>query len=116
MDVEEQINFTNKRAHPSNSKMVVYRHAVKEQAEYFAELLVEESIEFEAQIDHDHPKQPMYFGVARAQEKRANYLNYIALGKNRPKFIDSAPLRWLVILISIGFVFLAILGAILSSP
>ncbi len=38
--------------------------------EYFAELLVENSIDFEVQVDEEHPKKPMYFGVSRSHEKR----------------------------------------------
>ncbi len=112
--LEEQINFTNKRDHPTNPRIVVFRHAVKVQAEYFAELLVENSIDFEVQVDEEHPKKPMYFGVSRSHEKKVNQLNFVALGKDRPKFISSAPLRWITIVISMGILTLAIIGAIVS--
>jgi|OM-RGC.v1.028826517 hypothetical protein len=115
MDLEEQINFTNKRAHPTNPRMVVFRHAVKEQAEYFAELLVENSVDFEAQVDEDHDLKPMYFGVSKKHEKLAGHLNYVALGKNRAKFVDSAPIRWIMFFITALFVGLALVGAVLSN-
>ena len=115
MDLEEQFNFTNKRAHPTNRKVIVYRHLVQEQADYFAELLIEDEIDFEIQIDEEHEKRPIYYGVARVHEKRSDHLNFLALGKNRPKFIDSAPLRWIIIGLSALIIFLGVLGAIVSN-
>lgn len=115
MDLEEQFNFTNKRKHPTNRKVIVYRHLIQEQADYFAELLISDEIDFEVQIDEEHEKKPIYYGVARAHEKRADHLNFLALGKNRPKFIDSAPLRCIIIGVSAIIIFLGILGAVVSN-
>lgn len=114
-ELEEQFNFTNKRTHPTNRKVIVYRHLVQEQADYFAELLIEDEIDFEVQIDEEHQKKPIYYGVARVHEKRSDHLNLLSLGKNRPLFIDSAVLRWIVIGGSALFIFLGILGAIVSN-
>lgn len=115
IDLEEQFNFTNKRAHPTNSKKIVYRHLIQEQADYFAELMVEVNIDFEVQIDEDHEKKPIYFGIARIHEKQVDKLNYIALGKGRRKFIDSVALRWIIIGSSILVLTLGIVGAIVSN-
>ena len=114
IDLEEQFNFTNKQKHPTNEKVCVYRYLNRSQAEYFSTLLVDAGIDFEAQIDEEHEKQPMYFGVARIHEKQADHLNFIALGKDRPKFIDLPVMRWIVIGISVLFLALAIAGALLS--
>lgn len=114
IDLEEQFNFTNKQSHPTNRKVVVYRHLVKEQADYFSELLTDEKIEFETQVDEEHEKKPTYFGIARIHEKRSDHLNFIALGKNRPKFIDSIALRWITIGVSTLVILLGIIGYFIS--
>lgn len=114
IDLEEQFNFTNKLSHPTNPLKVVYRHFVREQAEYFTELLVDADIDFEAQVDEEDDRKPTYFGVARHLETRVDRLNYIALGRGRDKFIAAASMRWIIILISGTVIVLAILGALLS--
>lgn len=114
IDLEEQFNFTNKLNHPTNIQKAVYRFYKKEQAEYFTELLVDADIEFEAQIDEEHEKKPHYFGVSKRYEKQVDRLNYLAMGKGRDKFIASAPVRWLIIVVSISILLLAIIGAIVS--
>lgn len=115
IDLEEQLNFTNKQKHPTNDRMAVYRYVNRAQAEYFATLLTEAGIAFEQQVDEEHDKKPVYFGIARIDEKKADHLNFIALGKDRPKFIDLPVMRWLIIGISALVIALAIAGAILSS-
>lgn len=114
IDLEDQLNFTNKLSHPTNNNKVVYRFFKRDQAEYFTELLVDADIEFEAQEDPDDERKPMYFGVSRALERKVDKLNFTALGRNREKFIASAPLRWIVIGISVLTLILAIVGAVLS--
>jgi hypothetical protein len=114
IDFEEQFNFTNKLKHPTNEKIIVYRHLVEEQAEYFGVLLTEANIAYEFQVDEAHEKKPRYFGIARIHEKKVDRLNFIALGRNRPKFIDSAPIRWIIIFISVFILALAIFGVIVS--
>lgn len=114
IDLEEQFNFTNKLSHPTNPNMVVYRHLRKDQAEYFAELLVDADIDFEAQVDEDDERKPTYFGVKRAIESKVDNLNFQALGRGRDKFIASAPMRWIIIVISFVILTLAVMGAMLS--
>jgi len=114
MDLEEQINFTNKFRHPTNDRKTVYRFFNPKQTERFTELLVDNGIEFEAQIDDEHPKKPTYFGVAVAVETKVDKLNNLALGEGRDKFIAAAPIRWIVIAISIVTILLAVMGALLS--
>jgi len=114
MNLEEQFNLTNKLKHPTNSAKVVYRFYKEDQAVYFAELLVEADIEFETQTDEEDERKPVYFGVARTLERKVDTLNYTALGKGRDKFIPSGPVRWLIIGLSMLFLLLAILGAILA--
>ena len=114
MDLEEQINFTNKLKHPTNDRIVVYRFWIKEQADYFTSILSSESIEFELQVDEEDDRKPTYIGIARALEKKVDRLNYLALGKNRPKFIASPPIRWIILGLSFLAMALAILGIFLS--
>lgn len=114
MDLEEQFNFTNKRAHPTNQFKVVYRFLQRDQAETFSIFLVDENIEFEVQVDEDDPRKPTYFGVAKILEKKVDRLNYLAIGKHREKFIPTAPMRWIVIVISAVIMFLAVYGALKS--
>ena len=115
MDLEEEFNFTNKRKHPTNENIVVYRFFDGRQAETFTELLVDAGIEFEAQVDEDHAKKPTYFGVKRVLEAEVDRLNYLAIGKHREKFIASSPMRWITIAIAVLVLFLAIMGAIVSN-
>ncbi len=112
MDLEEQFNFTNKLAHPTNQFKVVYRFFDKNQAETFTTYLVDEQVEFEAQVDEDDARKPTYFGVAKTLEKKVDRLNYLAIGKHRDKFIPTAPMRWIVIAISAVIMILAVLGAL----
>lgn len=116
MDLEEQFNFTNKLAHPTNQFKVVYRFFDKNQAETFTAFLVDENIDFEAQVDEDDARKPTYFGIAKTLEKKVDRLNYLAIGKHREKFIPTAPMRWIVIAISAVIMILAILGAIKNNP
>lgn len=115
IDLEEQFNFTNKLKHPTNFNKIVFRHYRQDQAQYFAQLLTEADIEFETQIDEEDQRKPHYFGVSRKFEKRVDKLNYLALGKGREKFIRQAPVRWFLILISMGLLIMAIIGAYLSA-
>ncbi len=115
MDLEEQFNFTNKRKHPTNDHIVVYRFFDARQAETFTELLVDANIDFEAQIDEDDERKPTYFGVKRTLEQQVDRLNYLAIGKHREKFIASSPMRWITIFIAFVVLGLAILGAWLSN-
>jgi hypothetical protein len=114
IDLEEEFNFTNKRKHPTNYKKIVYRHLVAEQGQYFTQLLEKDGFEYETQVDKEDPKKPMYIGLARIHERRADHLNYVALGLNRRKFIDSIALRWIIISVSAFVIALAIFGAIVS--
>ncbi|HAW20406.1 MAG TPA: hypothetical protein DCX14_09505 [Flavobacteriales bacterium] len=114
IDLEEEFNFTNKRKHPTNYKKIVYRHLKADQSQYFAQLLEKEGIDYETQVDEEDPKKPIYFGLARIHEKRSDHLNYVALGLNRRKFIDSVALRWIIIFVSVFVIALAILGALVS--
>lgn len=115
MDLEEQFNFTNKLKHPTNDLKTVYRHYNQEQAQYFEELLTKEGISFESQVDEEHIRKPRYFGVATIDERRADHLNNLALGKNRAKFIASAPVRWFIIIVSMSILLTAVIGALTSS-
>lgn len=114
IDLEEQFNFTNKLKHPTNFNKIVFRHYKQEQAEYFAQLLTEAGVEFEIQTDEEDARKPQYFGVARHLEKKVDRLNYLALGKGREKFIKQAPVRWFMIIVSLGLLLLAIIGALVS--
>ena len=116
MDLEEPFNFTNKLTHPTNQFKVVYRFYDKQQAETFTLYLVDEEVEFEAQIDEDDARKPTYFGIAKILEKKVDRLNYLAIGKHREKFIPTASMRWIVIAISAVIMFLAIMGALKSNP
>lgn len=113
-DLEDLLNLTNKRSHPTNTQKVVYRHIRKDQAEYFRTLLLEHNISFEAQVDEEDPRKPEYFGVAKAHEKAVERLNYLAIGHQREKFIPTASLRWFVIIIAFAVLALAVVGAIVS--
>lgn len=114
IDLEEQFNFTNKLKHPTNQTKVVYRHYNKASAETFATLLVDNDIDFEAQVDEDDERKPTYFGVSRSIEKKVDQLNFKAIGAHREKFIASPPVRWMIILIGLGTLLVAIIGAMIS--
>ncbi len=115
IDIGEQFNLSNKLKHPTNESKIVYRHVKKEQAETFATLLVDADIDFEVQIDEDDERKPTYFGVMRRHETEVDRLNFKAIGQHRPRFIASAPVRWLFISISIAMLILALIGAWLNS-
>lgn len=114
MDLEESFNFTNKLKHPTNPAKVVYRFFSEEQAVYFAGLLADAGITFETQCDEEDARKPVYFGVARVLERKVDKLNFTALGKGRDKFIASAPVRWLVLGLSLFILLLAIAGAMVA--
>lgn len=115
IDIGEQFNLSNKLSHPSNESKIVYKHVKKEQSETFVELLVDAGIDFEVQIDEEDEKKPTYFGIMRRHETEVDQLNFTAIGKHRPRFIASAPVRWLFIVISGSMLLLALFGAWMSS-
>lgn len=114
IDLEDRFNFTNKLRHPTNERKVVYRFYQRDQAEYFTELLVDADIDFEAQVDEEDKRQPTYFGVAKHLERQVDKLNFIAMGRNREKFIASSPVRWIIMAISLVALLLAVAGALFT--
>ncbi len=103
-------DITNWQDHPSNRRYVVFKYHRIDQANYFQELLEREGFEFER-----HDEEERYLIVApKTAEKKLLYLNNLAIGKYRNKFIPNKGFRLLVLIISAIVLGLAFVGFFVS--
>ncbi len=105
-------DITNWQNHPSNRRYVVFKYHRIEQADYFEQLLIQEGFEYER---HNEEEQERYLIAApKAAEKRLLYLNNLAIGKFRNKFIPNKAFRLLVLIISAVVLGLSFVGYFVS--
>lgn len=103
-------DITNWQNHPSNRRYVVFKYHRIEQADYFEQLLIQEGFEYER-----HNEEERYLIAApKVAEKRLLYLNNLAIGKFRNKFIPNKGFRLFVLLISAVVLGLAFAGYFVS--
>lgn len=110
-----KFDFTNFQDHPSNRNYLVFKFHRAEQADYFEGLIHEDAIPYERHDDTDNPEKVWYyFAVPKKHEERLRYLNNLAIGKYRNKFIPDPVFRAFVFVISAIVLSLAIIGYLKS--
>lgn len=108
------LNITNYTDHPTRIGYTVYRFFDKDRADYFEELLTNESIYFETSIEEQ--ENIIYlFGVKKGDAKKAMNANYLVSAKYRNKIIPNIYFRWAVLLFFIATLTLAVIGAIFKT-
>lgn len=106
-----KIDFTNFQEHPTNRSFMVFKFHRKEQADFFEGLLHEAAILYERHDDMDDPDKPRYlFAAPKKHEDQLRYLNNLAIGKFRSKFIPDRSFRFLIFFISALVLALAFIG------
>ena len=113
-DIERRLNVTNFQDHPTNQMYRVYHFKMKEQANYFSELLEKEEIYFESDEEPSDETTLYLFGIHKKDVSKVTQLNYLALGKFRKPLIQNKGMRWFVVLLGIGALVLAIVSYFLK--
>jgi len=114
-NLENILNITNYREHPTRNGYTVFHFFDNRQAEDFKQLLDEHHIWYETDTDRKNDKTIYFFGVRNSDLKTVVKLNYLVIGKYRKPFIPNKTFRWLVILFGILSVIFALAGYWLSA-
>ncbi len=109
-NLENILNITNFRDHPTRNGYTVFHFFDSRQAEDFKFLLDKNHIWYETDTDRKNGRIIYFFGIRNSDLKTVVKLNYVVIGKYRKPFIPNAFLRWTVILFGIFLVVLAIVG------
>lgn len=112
--VEELLDFTNYRIHPSQKKFHVFHFARADQAGFFENLLIEHKVEYERHNDNKDNGLVYYFAIHKKFFKEVEKLNNMAIGQYRSKFIANSSMRWIIIVIGTLALTLAIIGYLKS--
>lgn len=111
MNIEERLDFTNYRNHPSNKSYTVFFFKSIEQGDYFEALLRSHNVWFERYNEDElENKRKVLFAVNNSDVKAVLKLNNLAIGKYRKPFIPNKLFAWLMIVVSTVVVALAVLG------
>ena len=108
------MKLLNVNDHPTNSNKKVFFFKDYLLADYFQQLLIEHNVDFEKQID-EKGDGTIYFGIRKSEYKVAQNLNFLTHGKYRKPFIQDPFIKYLLLVITLGSICIAIIGAILSS-
>lgn len=98
--------------HPTNRNKTVFFYTEQQHSDYFKSLLQENGITYEFQFDDQEKKY--YFGINKALDKQSKKLNYLVFAKFRKPFINNVFGKYLLLGITLLFIFLAIVGYIIS--
>lgn len=104
-EIERILNVTNFQDHPNNDAFKVFHFGIKEQADYFTELLSEKNIRYETDKEFAKGKTLYLFGIRKTDLSEVIKLNYLALGKYRKPLINNKAFKWFVLLF--GFAIMA---------
>lgn len=108
-------NITNYFEHPTRPGYYIFKFYEKPKADYFEDILKKEKVWFEASYD-DEQKPTYLYGIKLADYKKALKANYLVNARYRKKTISNHYIQLLIYLITIGFIVLAIFGALKSKP
>ena len=112
--MENLLDFTNFRDHPTHKDFIVFHFKRADQAGFFENLLIEHKVTYERFDENLETGMVYYFGVRRSYFKQVEKLNNITIGQYRDKFIPGSTLRWIVIVFGISVTALAIAGYLKS--
>ena len=112
--VEDFLNITNTRSHPTNPNYELVWFKTKPEADYFEKKILELGVHFEREnATPDH--QRYYFAIRKNDLVSVNKINYETLGAHRKPLISSKPLAFFIVTISIIVLTLAIVGFVKSN-
>lgn len=114
MNDEHWIDLTNYREHPTNSSYLVFKFKIKEQQQYFIDLLKAENIDCEFDSEQTPTGITYLVGAKKIHEKKLVTLNNLAIGKYRKPFVGNTFLKWALVLFFFAVMGIAIIGAMLS--
>lgn len=92
--------------------MTVFFYTEAMHSDYFKELLKSKTISYEFQIDEAENK--FYFGIDKRNMKEARHLNYLVFARFRKPFIPHRTSKYLLIIITLLFIILALIGYLKS--
>ena len=104
-------NITNYTDHPTRPGYTIFKFYEKQRSAYFEELLKKENIWFESSIEEGE-RTTYLFGVKKGDHKNALNANFIVNAKFRKPIIPNVYFRWSLIIIAVGILLLAIIGAL----
>lgn len=111
MNIEERLDFTNYRNHPSNKSYTVFFFKTLEQGDYFETLLHTNNVWFERYNEDElENKRKVLFAVKNSDVDAVLKLNNLAIGKYRKAFIPNKLFAWFMIVVSTLVIALAVLG------
>ena len=108
--IEKVLNVTNFQDHPTNNTYKVFHFIIKEQADYFIELLNENNISFESDEEFAKGNMTYLFGIHKSDLNKVMKLNYLALGKYRKPLIKNNVGKWFVVIFGIVIFLFALIS------
>lgn len=110
IDSSIDLGFVNYVQHPENKNYVVFRFADAERAESFEIELKEHNIWFEKGEEDKRGKMYTLYGLKNKDFKAAEKFNYRVEGKHKKPIIAFAPLRWIILGLSLIAMTLTLVG------
>ena len=104
------MRLTNYFEHTANTSYMVYVFYKKTHADHFQKLLEDRHVEFERYLDTDSEQQKILFGVSKRWQKEANNSNFLTHAEFRKPMIKSRLLGVLLIVVTLAFIAVAIIG------
>lgn len=109
------LRITNHQDHPTNNAYKVFFFYIKEQADYFENLLKENGIKYELGEDVKNGKPIYMFGVLQTDLDTVKELNYLALGKFRRPIFGNKINQYFILFLGAAILIFAIISFIMNS-
>lgn len=103
------MRLTNYYEHPGDNRYYVFEFANDELANEFEQHLNTREVGFERHFDAEESRN-ILFGVKRDHLRDAMWCNNMVYARHRERFIPNGFLRWFLLLVTAGFIGLAIIG------
>ena len=110
IDSPFDLGLVNYVKHPENPDYVVFRFSDLARADSFEEELTSSKIWFERASEERRTKTIHLFGLHKNDFEKASKFNFLVEAKHKKKLISFAPLRYIIIFISLVAMTLAIMG------
>lgn len=107
-------DITNYSEHPTRRGYYVFRFYDQNRADYFKDLLINDSIWFESSVEEEAHKTTYLFGIKLNDYKKAIHTNYLVSAKYRKKTVSNRYARLFIYLFTLLIIIIAIYGALKS--
>lgn len=104
------MNFTNYTDHPGDNRYLVFHFWQQKFADEFEKGITERDVVFERYEEEENGKIKYYFGISKSYSKDAHYVNRMLHAEHRKPFIPIKGLRYFVLILTLIFVVLGIIG------